>query len=215
MNKQSGFTLVEIAMVLIVITLIIGGVLKGAEMIRNAKMKKFGMQHEALNVAVLSFRDRYGFSPGDLPNADEIFDAYNGHPEVNGDGDYRIGYDTGWDMDPTTPWTAGEQENLKFWAHLRASGIIAGDPFDGTPLIHVWGGPIGIQDGSLGIPTHVLVYQNVPGFEAELIDNMFDTGDSTTGDMRAGSTEDSMDHDTAPVPVTEELRYNIAWKIES
>ena len=38
--RQSGFTLVEIAIVLVIIGLLIGGVLKGREMITNAKIKR-------------------------------------------------------------------------------------------------------------------------------------------------------------------------------
>ena len=38
-NRQSGFTLVEIAIVLVIIGLLLGGVLKGQELITQAKIK--------------------------------------------------------------------------------------------------------------------------------------------------------------------------------
>ena len=42
-NKQSGFTLVEIAIVLVIIGLLLGGVLKGQELINSAKVKNLNV----------------------------------------------------------------------------------------------------------------------------------------------------------------------------
>jgi len=64
-NTQSGFTLVEVAIVLVIIGLLVGGILKGQEMIKNAKVKNFTKQADELRAAVNTYRDRYRIFPGD------------------------------------------------------------------------------------------------------------------------------------------------------
>lgn len=68
-NAQSGFTLVELAIVLVIIGLIIGGVLVGQDMIKSAEIRATISQYEKFNTAVNTFRDKYGGFPGDLQNA--------------------------------------------------------------------------------------------------------------------------------------------------
>ena len=62
---QSGFTLVEIAIVLVIIGLLLGGVLKGQEMITNAKVSKVENDYKGITAAILAYQDRYGVLPGD------------------------------------------------------------------------------------------------------------------------------------------------------
>ena len=67
--KQSGFTLVEIAIVLVIIGLLLGGILKGQEMITQAKIKNVINDFNGITAAVNSYRDRYRAMPGDDLNA--------------------------------------------------------------------------------------------------------------------------------------------------
>lgn len=67
-NTQSGFTLVELAIALMVIGLLIGGVLKGQELIQNAKVTATIQQIKAFDAATLIFKNTYGALPGDLPS---------------------------------------------------------------------------------------------------------------------------------------------------
>lgn len=60
LQEQAGFTLVEIAIVLVIIGLLLGGVLKGQEMIKNAKVKSAASDINAYSVALMSYEDRYG-----------------------------------------------------------------------------------------------------------------------------------------------------------
>lgn len=64
--KQKGFTLVEIAIVLVIIGLLLGGVLKGQELIKSAKVKAAAGDVNAYSVALIGYQDRYGelFSNG-------------------------------------------------------------------------------------------------------------------------------------------------------
>ena len=65
LSKQKGFTLVEIAIVLVIVGLLIGGVLKGQEMITNAKLKRIESDNAGLQAAIFSYQDRYLQLPGD------------------------------------------------------------------------------------------------------------------------------------------------------
>ncbi|MFZ0727975.1 MAG: prepilin-type N-terminal cleavage/methylation domain-containing protein, partial [Desulfobacterales bacterium] len=64
-RSQAGFTLVEIAIVMVIIGLLIGGVLKAQGMINNAKVKRVVKQADELRAAVMGFYDKYGVYPGD------------------------------------------------------------------------------------------------------------------------------------------------------
>ena len=68
-NKQSGFTLIEIAIVLVIIGLLLGGVLKGQEMINNGKIKRAINDVNGISAAYYSYLDRYAAFPGDDANA--------------------------------------------------------------------------------------------------------------------------------------------------
>ncbi|NPA52842.1 MAG: prepilin-type N-terminal cleavage/methylation domain-containing protein [Aquificae bacterium] len=63
--KNKGFTLIELAIVLIIIGLILGMIFKGKNLIENAKVKHLATQYNKVIAAVNAFYDRYGFYPGD------------------------------------------------------------------------------------------------------------------------------------------------------
>ena len=64
-KSQQGFTLVEIAIVLVIVGLLLGAVLKGQELIFNTKIKStYNMSRETA-AAVYAYQDRYRINPGD------------------------------------------------------------------------------------------------------------------------------------------------------
>ncbi|MDG1287994.1 MAG: prepilin-type N-terminal cleavage/methylation domain-containing protein [Rickettsiales bacterium] len=65
-HQKSGFTLVELAIVIVIIGLIIGGVLVGQDMIKSAEVRATIGQWESTNAATNTFRDKYGYIPGDI-----------------------------------------------------------------------------------------------------------------------------------------------------
>src|SRR5438270_6983180 len=69
MKRQHGFTLVEIAIVLVIIGLLLGGILKGQEMITQAKIKNSIADFSGISAAYHGYQDRYRAIPGDDPNA--------------------------------------------------------------------------------------------------------------------------------------------------
>ena len=68
-SRQQGFTLVEIAIVLVIIGLLLGGILKGQEMITQAKIKNVIADFSGVSAAYHGYQDRYRAIPGDDPNA--------------------------------------------------------------------------------------------------------------------------------------------------
>ena len=92
-KKQSGFTLVEIAIVLVIIGLLLGGILKGQELINSARVRNMADQNSGIQAAYFGFIDRYRQVPGDwaaLPAAQAIGDAT---VTLGGNGNGRIDND--------------------------------------------------------------------------------------------------------------------------
>ncbi|OUS17364.1 prokaryotic N-methylation site [Gammaproteobacteria bacterium 50_400_T64] len=173
-KRQAGFTLVEIAIVLVIIGLILGGVLKGQSLIENAEYKNFVKQVDSYRAAYFTFRDTYRGLPGDLANVSALDSAA---VAGNGDGNISGGY------------CDAAEESCNVWSHLRYAGLIAGDPSDtstGSPPSHTYGGLVSsISTGSWanGVTETKLLTRSIPGDVAQRYDNEFDDGDATTGSI--------------------------------
>ncbi len=174
-TRQSGFTLVEIAIVLVIIGLLLGGVLKGQVLIANAKYKNFSKEVDSYRGAVSTFQDMYKSLPGDLKNISAL-DA--SAPKGNGNGSV----DGGW-------CDSASEESCKVWSQLRYAGIISGDPTvkgkNASP-VHAYGANIdSISTGNWanGVTELKLLTEGIPGEVAQRYDNEFDDGNATTGDV--------------------------------
>lgn len=106
-NKQSGFTLIEIAIVLVIIGLLLGGVLKGQELINTARVRALSNNIDGITSAWFSFSDRYRAFPGDYNQATVNLPNIN----YNGDGNGLIDQ---------------PEERGLVWSHLQAAGYITG-----------------------------------------------------------------------------------------
>lgn len=118
--NNSGFTLIELSIVLVIIGLIIGGVLVGRDLIRQAEIRATIKQLEDFNTAANAFKTKYNCLPGDCPNAVEFGFA----PNSNGTGDNVIGTggSAGCNMTETLCQT---KEHTNFWYHLAAASLIS------------------------------------------------------------------------------------------
>ncbi|MFN7662768.1 MAG: type II secretion system protein [Alphaproteobacteria bacterium] len=110
LKDERGFSLIEIAIALIVVGLILGGVLKGQELIENAKLNVVARNVDMYRVAIHLFNDTYGGWPGDFHLASSHI-----HPSLrNGQNDGIIG---GQGLNPL-------DEAGNVWTHLSRSGLI-------------------------------------------------------------------------------------------
>lgn len=110
-NSQKGFTLIEIAIVLVIIGLLLGGVLKGQELITSARVRNMISQQDGIKAAYFGFLDRYRALPGDYAAAmANIKDTTK-----NGDGDGQIELTNGTNA-----------ESILAWEHLSKAGFING-----------------------------------------------------------------------------------------
>jgi prepilin-type N-terminal cleavage/methylation domain-containing protein len=91
MRKQQGFTLVEIAIVLVIIGLLLGGILRGQELIQGARVRNVIDQQNGVRAAFFAFQDRYRAIPGDLTNAQIALIGSGVLAAVNQQGDGTIG----------------------------------------------------------------------------------------------------------------------------
>ncbi len=64
---RSGFTLVELSIVLVIIGLLIGGILVGQSLIANAGLASTISQIQQFDAGVAVFKDKYRNLPGDAP----------------------------------------------------------------------------------------------------------------------------------------------------
>lgn len=140
-SNDKGFTLVELAIVMIIIGLLIGGVLKGQTLIANAKTTAAISEMKSFQTAMLSFKDAYGTLPGDIANADTRLsgcDATNTNNCVPGNGDAIIGNVTTNIQGFNTTVNA---ETVQFWKHLALANLITGvDPTAGVAAADLaWG----------------------------------------------------------------------------
>jgi prepilin-type N-terminal cleavage/methylation domain-containing protein len=232
LTKQKGFTLVEIAIVLVIVGLLIGGVLKGQEMITNAKLKRIESDNAGMAAAMFSYQDRYLQLPGDDGAATTRFNVYFdavasggqnwSSGEADGDGDGVIGDGTDWKtVVPSGSWVtsvAGVQETSKFFGHLRAAGLIPGGAgTDGVRPTSAYGGLIGIQNGSLGIAGHVVIFGQIEGPIGRILEARLDDGSAATGRIQSNFAAGGNGMDDAAVSdgttYDDNERYDMAFRL--
>ena len=178
-SRQQGFTLVEIAIVLVIISLLIGGVLKGQEMITKAKVSKVENDYKGITAAILAYQDRYGVLPGDDPGASTRFPGtWTAADNGNGNGAIAGAWNS----------TNNTLESRKIWKHLRGAGFLKG-PVDGTAAsyqqpAHAFGGLIGFEQGLYNLSGHVVVFGALPGNVTQILEARGDDGSPRAGSPR-------------------------------
>ena len=120
-RRQRGFTLIELSIVLTIIGLIVGGILKGQELINNARIKTQVAQIDSIKSAVLTFQDRYGYLPGDFNNASSLGFTTSG--SIDGDGN---GYIAASGSTSASAAAAPTTESIMAWPELSATNLLGG-----------------------------------------------------------------------------------------
>ena len=125
LEKQKGFTLIELSIVLVIIGLIVGGVLVGQDLIRAAEIRATVGQIEKYNSAVNTFRTKFNGIPGDLSAANATAFGFIARAGSAGRGDNNglIG-----GVNSSTPLTqVFTQESGFFWDDLSNANLIDGN----------------------------------------------------------------------------------------
>lgn len=192
-RQQSGFTLVEIAIVLVIIGLLLGGILKGQEMITQAKIKNVITDFNGIASALYAYQDRYRQLPGDDTNAVTRWtgSALVACGTLQGDGIIEGVYNSP---------AANLAESNCFWQDLRNAGFVAGQGSGQSSLLqptNAASGMIGVQTGSGATPPTPVMAANGGGFSSLMmcstglpdkiaiaVDTQMDDGLNFSGTMR-------------------------------
>lgn len=172
---NKGFSLVEIAIAVLVISLIATFSLKGKELIRTARLRAVIEQVETFRIAANSFAEKYGAIPGDLQNAKELISE----SLENGSGSGEI---------------LSKEDAKRFWSHLSKSGLISTELVNGYPVSKI-GGYFSVSSNINGKPGTWLVLSKGTGDNrsfsgimttesAYYIDRSMDNGLPTEGDVQ-------------------------------
>ena len=172
---HKGFSLIEVAIAVLVISLVATFSLKGKELIRTARLRAVIDQVETFKIATNSFMEKYGSLPGDLQNAKELINE----SLENGNGNGEI---------------ISIEDAKRFWKHLTKSGLISVEMINGYPISKI-GGYFSVSSRISDKPGTWLILskgtvnnQNFSGIlstdDAHYIDKTIDTGLPTEGDVQ-------------------------------
>lgn len=174
MKKPAGWTLVEIAIVMVVISLLLGGIMKGQEILTNAKIKKIENDYNGVKVAIYLYQNRYAALPGDDGGAKMRF----GEEITDGDGNRFINgvFDSTEDTD----------ESRLFWSHLRSAGLTAGEKISTEQPLHPFQGIIGVSSETWGRSPLAIVgtfvaFTNISNKVALILESRSDDNDPYRG----------------------------------
>lgn len=187
-RSQNGFTLIEIAIVLVIIGLLLGGVLKGQELVNSAKVKNLAGDLRAIPLFIYGYQDKFKSLPGD---DGKTATHLTGGTPASGPGTHTLGngiIEGNWDADDT------KNENVLFWQHIRLAGLATGSTDftssekAGLPT-NTEGGRVGIQMNPPPIAglsgTYFACSTGIGSKLAQQMDNTMDDGVANGGSLRA------------------------------
>lgn len=186
-GRARGFTLLEIALVLVIVGLIFGGIFKGQELLTAARVRDIIRQQEEYRTAFYGFQQRYGNPPGDFAQASSTIKNVGGpcgnpNPDGNGNSNHRID-------------TAGSEHTLA-WEHMSKAGYLsviytcATTVAPGTSPVNRYNQPLEIvfDDQYAGTATsrhNLKTGGRIPSNLLAEADRKVDDGVATTGEFRA------------------------------
>ena len=197
-RNQSGFTLIEIAIVLVIIGLLLGGVLKGQELINSARVKNLAGDFKNIPVFIYGYQDKFKALPGD----DSAANTHVSGTNASTGGTIGNGVIEGFWNSPIQT-----EESYLFWQHVRLAGLAPGPTTAGAAdylPTNASGGTIGIQSGTTtaaNVPmfagpgttnpirgSYVICSTGILGKFVKQLDTTMDDGNTATGSMMAAPT---------------------------
>ncbi len=126
--RLRGFTLVELAIVMTIIGLLIGGILKGQELLENGRTTTTIAQVKSYEAAITAFKDIYDGFPGDMSSAAQKLPGCNDNctPFADAADNGKIDSIQDQDFNVTLPAADVDAESLLFWMHLLKANLISG-----------------------------------------------------------------------------------------
>lgn len=174
-SAKKGFSLIEVAIAIVVIGLVVGLGLKGKELIHTAKLNSVVEQVNAFRMATQMFTDKYSAIPGDFNNAKEMIDS----SLENGAGISSV---------------TSVADAKRFWKHLVASGLLSIELVNGFPVSKLGGyysvsTNVGGHDGawiilSKGTSNNSSFLGIISQEDAYVIDKKYDNGIPSSGEIR-------------------------------
>jgi prepilin-type N-terminal cleavage/methylation domain-containing protein len=198
-RNQSGFTLIEIAIVLVIIGLLLGGVLKGQELINSAKVKNLATDFKNVPIYIYGYQDKYKALPGDdanvLTHLGASAVAATTPTTCSGPGGSCLGNGV---INGTWNTTTVTDESYLFWQHIRMAGFGPGstDASNTPAAIQAYrptnavGGIIGVTNSLTDKPingmvgTYIVCSDSIPGKFAKQLDTTLDDGNTATGSVQ-------------------------------
>jgi len=187
-RTQAGFTLIELAIVLVIIGLLLGGVLKGQELINSAKAKSIAGDFKNAQIFIYGYQDKFKALPGD----DASVVAHVGNTATLATTGGTVGnarIEGAWNSSTLT------DESALFWQHVRLAGFATGPTTTGDANYlprNSDNGRIGVQSMGTGFTTitgmtglYVVCSENIAGRLVKQIDINMDDGNTATGSLMA------------------------------
>ncbi|MBI3432759.1 MAG: prepilin-type N-terminal cleavage/methylation domain-containing protein [Hydrogenophilales bacterium] len=206
-RRQSGFTLIEIAIVLVIIGLLLGGILKGQELINSARVKNLATDFRNIPVFIYGYQDKFKALPGDDPAAQAHLgtSASQGATPPAGDGVIAGIWDS----------TTQTDESYLFWQHVRLAGLAPGSTTLGATDYqqhNAVGGVVGVQSaapftGMTG--TYFICSGSIPGKYAKQLDSQLDDGNTATGSLMVGTVTSPAGAPTATASIVDSTTYTV------
>jgi hypothetical protein len=199
-NKYCGFTLIEIAIILFIMSLMLGNMVKGSTLVDNAKVKRLAEDFGNIPSYIYDYQNKFRALPGDDAVASIHVGGTTATTPIGKQGNGQI----------DGPWNSlvRTDESYLFWQHVRLAGLAPGSVViipatpaigDGYTPVNAVGGQIGIQSNNSSFTTitlnasdiastftgsYILCSQGILGKYAKQLDTMMDDGNTDTGSMR-------------------------------